>query len=117
MCANVEWKSGIQTSISVTFAGNKNKWELQVIGTDDTLLVKRSGLGYIVKLECESDEGTFFPFEGTKMEFAAFAKACQEMDRSADRNIPEEAFNDLAFVYACLDSGMKNGEPQRLQKI
>jgi predicted dehydrogenase len=114
MVAHVQWKkengagNDIQGSISVTYACTMPKFELDVTGTDGTVLLQRklNGPGY--QLSVNKGPAEEFNFGGIDAEFLGFAAACRNQ-QSDDINTPEEAIKDLAFVEACLESGKNNG--------
>lgn len=111
MAATVEWENGIQGTISCTYACSYLKYELEVIGTEGSVILQRKldGPGY--NLIVNNNEVQEFGFGGLDAEFWSFAEACENSSRKeCHRNSPEEAMMDLALVEACLDSGKEDGE-------
>lgn len=113
MVAHVQWGDDsntptIQGSISVTYACTTPKFELDVTGTDGTVLLQRKVNGPGYQLTVNKGAAEEFGFGGIEAEFLGFAAACRDRQEH-DINTPEEAVKDLAFVEACLESGKNKG--------
>jgi len=108
MAARVEFQSGVQGSIATTYACSSMKFELEVTGTQGTMLLQRKqdGPGYRITVNENTVEE--YGFGGVEAELLSFADACRG-GRDADCNSPEEAVKDLMMVEACLKSGQNNG--------
>lgn len=106
MVGHVTWESGVQGAIAVTYACTSMKFELEVTGSDGVMLLQRRQDGPGYRISVNGKEETF-GFGGIDGEFLGFANACRGLEE--DRNSPEEALRDLAFVEALLDSGKENG--------
>lgn len=116
MAASVEWESGIQGTISCSFACSYLKYELEIVGTEGSIMLQRKldGPGYnliVHNAAKEKREVEEFGFGGLDAEFLAFAEACgNSSNKECHRNTPEEAMMDLSLVEACLNSGKENGK-------
>ena len=107
MTGHMSWKSGVHGSLAVTYASTTMKMELEIVGSEGSLLLSRktNGPGYrlCIHRNNEDVQELDFGFGGIEQEFLHFAAACQQ--RGADINTPQEALGDLKFVEACLESG------------
>jgi predicted dehydrogenase len=117
MSANVSWDNDLHGDISVTYFCKQMKFELEVMGSEGSMIFARKtdGPGYHLKVlkndgECIEED---FGFGGLEGEFFAFAAACK--NEGSDQNTPSEARKDLAFVEACLLSGKSNGEKTNVE--
>ena len=112
MAASVELKTGVQGTISVAYACSSFKYELEVVGTNGSVVLQRRGddQGFDLVInendakEERKEEFQNFVFFGLDAEFLSFAKACKRRrsNQKLHRNTPEEAMMDLALVETLL---------------
>ena len=107
MVGRIECENGAIGAVSVTYACSTLKFELDVTGTDGSMVLRRrtDGPGYTVVVNGGEEES--YGFGGIDGEFLAFAKACRGVED--DRNTPEEGLGDLALIEALLLSGKESG--------
>jgi predicted dehydrogenase len=112
MTAHATLGATIQGTMSVTYACVGGMvLELEVVGSQGSVQLQRSGPGYKVILDVtggSSPDEWNIPFGGVEAEIVGFAAACRSRHYK-DRNTPKEALLDLAFVEACLGSGKQGG--------
>ncbi|CAJ1965545.1 unnamed protein product [Cylindrotheca closterium] len=128
MTAQVTWDREIQGTVSVTYASTQNEFELEVIGSQGRMVLKRlyegnpsngnsaggsggSGNGfYRLSVENASDRyHQDIPFGGLDSDILAFSDSIQYGNHVPRFNTPQDALQDLELVDACLESGKLNG--------
>lgn len=120
LAGHVTWQSGVQGTISASYASDTFKYEFEITGRQGTVLLQRStsqpGYNLIVtkgmgKATKSTEE--FLSFEGLNNEFLAFAAACR--GQGSDKNTPLEALGDVELVEALLHSGVEGGAIVKLR--
>lgn len=109
MVARVQWPQQTLGVVSVTYACQTLKFELEVTGTKQRVILRRGEPGWQVVTIGETERVEEFSFSGIEGEYEAFGRAI--LDKREDRNTPQEALRDLAFVEACMKSAQQNGKP------
>ncbi|KAL3928487.1 MAG: hypothetical protein SGBAC_012632 [Bacillariaceae sp.] len=125
MNAQVRWPEELHGSISLTYASTAHCFEIEVIGSEGVMVLKRKegGPGYALEVETSNNKKYKhgIPFGDTETEMMSFLERVQYAnDPYNDRNTPVEALADMQMVEACLDSGKQNGvqvflDPQATQ--
>lgn len=107
------FSNNISASILVTYVSSTFLWELQVIGTDGDIIIRRRSdhPGYILSLltptnSAVSNKEMEIPFNGLDAEFEAFVDSCNTAMVHPDLDA-HMAFNDLATVEALFESSQK----------
>ena len=106
LVATVEWPAGATGVVSISYACQERKIELEVTGTQGSALLRRGGTGWQILIGEQMEE---FPFQGIENEYEAFAAAIRGSREEDTLGAPRQALLDLAFVEACLTSGSCDG--------
>ncbi|KAL3928485.1 MAG: hypothetical protein SGBAC_012630, partial [Bacillariaceae sp.] len=137
MTAQVTWDQEIQGTVSVTYASTQNEFELEVIGSQGRMVLKRlfdgspsnhaspnNGAGSSNNNMNNNSGGGFYrlfvenasaryhhdiPFGGLDSDILAFSDSIHYGNNVPRFNTPQDALQDLELVDACLESGKLNG--------
>eukprot|EP00980_Cylindrotheca_fusiformis_P013119 scaffold3296_cov112-Cylindrotheca_fusiformis.AAC.6 len=116
MTAQVTWPDDVQGTMSVTYASTEHHFELEAIGTEGRMVLRRKpdGPGYTLDVKTSNSNYKHdIPFGELETEMMAFLEMVQfnNHENTVCSTTPLEAMADLQLVDACLESGKQNGMP------
>lgn len=112
MTAQVTWPDDVQGTISLTYASTEHQFELEAVGSEGRMVLKRKAEGPGYTLDVHTSNAKYkhdIPFGGLETEMMAFLEKVRYNNSGCTNITPLEAMADLKLVEACLDSGKQNG--------